>query len=211
MIKRVHSSEGFTLVELMLAMTVFIAITMLFTAGFIAINRTFARTIVRKQLAESVQVVNEKITNTLRQNSLSSTPIPCSSNDSSCSSPSGGMTGEWQVLCVGEVRFYWGASAGGMYADQQKNCEDDALDIVNADTILDERFVIDAFTIHGVAGAGHLYSVAGVARTINDNAFNIDESDPFQTTCRGTTQSPFAQTCAIEKFSFIVNAQGGSV
>lgn len=212
MIKKIHSSEGFTLVELMLAMTVFIAITMLFTAGFIAINRTFARTVIRKQLAESVQVINENITNALRQGNVSTAPVPCSSGDSSCSSPSGEMDlQEWSVLCVGDTRFYWSEAVGSMYVDRQ-NCEDDDLNAADARALLDERFVVDAFSITPMpVGSARLYSVAGVVRTINRDAFTFDEDDLFQTTCRGSSQSPFAQTCAIEKFSFIVNAQGGGV
>ena len=40
---KLNNSEGFTLIELMLAMTIFSAVMVVATVGFIGMNRTFNR------------------------------------------------------------------------------------------------------------------------------------------------------------------------
>ena len=63
---KILNSKGFTLIELMLAMALFTTVLVITTVGFIGINRTFSKGLVRKQLSESVQRTTEDITRTLR-------------------------------------------------------------------------------------------------------------------------------------------------
>lgn len=220
------SPRGFTLIELLLAMTLFVTIILLFTAGFIGINRTFTRGMIRKQLSESVQTVTENISHAIRTSEMRSLPFECTTgtDTENCPAAPNGSPERWQILCfTNGSRYFWSPAAGGLYRD---HCvADTPLVLNNATQLVDSRYRVDALELalvssgegsQGVATA--LYRIRGVMRTKTDDAFvfnNVEnpeqQPDPFQTRCKGTAQSSAVQTCAIENFSFIVNARGGDI
>lgn len=210
------NSNGFTLIELLLAMALFISVLIVFTFGFIGISRTFSRGVIRKQLSESVQQSTDSLTRAIRTGSVTSLPVKCDGSVATQSlcpgqvSPNG-----WQALCFGTARFYWNPSDGGLFQDGAE-CIDN-LQSNEAIELTSSRFRVDALEIKTLQASAEvqgtsLFEIRGVFRTKDDEAFLFDTeipADPFETKCRGTTQSNTVFSCAIENFSFIVNSRGG--
>lgn len=206
------NKKGFTLVELMLAMAIFISVLMIFTFGFIGISRTFSRGILRKQLSESVQITTDNLTKAIRAGNVNSLPIHCNDSTPECAdqiSPSG-----WQAVCFGADRFFWNPNIGGLYHGNS-SCDTD-IQTDEARQVVDTKFRVDALEINALnntssAKATSLFEVRGVIRTKDNAAFSFDTeipADPYKTKCRGTTESNTVRSCAIENFSFIVNSRG---
>lgn len=201
---RLANQKGFTLIELMLAMALLVTVLMLSTVGFIGINRTYSRGVVRKELSEFSQIITEDITRAIRTGSQSSLPSSCD-----------GTTGDqcpgigWKALCFTTSRIFW-QDTGGLYNDT-KACDDSA-DTNAAKTYYDDRYKTVLLQVEPVTGVRSLFRVKGVLRTADDSAFNIpgsgtNEEKAFGTACKGTAEGNVG-SCTIEKFNFVVNARG---
>lgn len=204
------SKKGFTLVELMLAMALFTTVMIISTTGFIAMNRTFTRGTIRKQLSEASQRITEQITRDVRampqSEGESSTckvgPVP----DTDC--PSG-----WNALCLTGARYIWqadedGKERGGLYRDTN-DCSD-AVDPSKAEKIMDDRYKTVVIGVAGVGDAKNgLYQVSGTIRTLDGEAFT--NPDTAGAKCKGTALSSAVRTCAVETFGFTINARGATL
>lgn len=210
------SQQGFTLIELMLAMALFATIMIITTAGFIGINRTYTRGTIRKQLSESVQRVEASLAATLRANQQAGNIEPCTSaND--CLSGTSGFT----ALCLTGARYAWGSVGDntGLFVDNQ-NCKD-IFQASDATELVDQRYVVEYLRVESLTNPG-LYSISGGIRTADDAAFTTDEGDlddsnlPANYTrssvrCKGSSAGSIVQTCAVEHFSTVVNTRGATL
>lgn len=197
------NQQGFTLIELMLAMTLFISVMMVATVGFIGINRTFSKGMVRKQLSESVQRITEDMTRSIRSNgssSLTKAQVP-----------------ETDSQCTGSVCYIWPLGddgPGGLY-----RVPADSVSVNEYATsgikLLDERFVVDYLDVGPVGLSDDLSRVKGMFRLRDETAFNkftAQDGTPEKekTVCKGSAESGASQNCALEKFNFVVSTSAGS-
>ena len=201
---------GFTLVELMLAMSIFVTVMVISTAGFIGMNRTFTRGTIRKQLSESVQRTTEDIARATRSMPQKSGKLQlCKVSDKDIEAPAGCPAKPWNALCLTGSRYYWNPSKGAMYKDI-KGC-DEIIDTSSAEQFLDERYKVAKLEVSTVGGLSlHLYNISGVFRTTDDEAFSQIEN-PDLVKCRGSAESSAVRSCALERFSFTINARGSTL
>lgn len=212
--KRKLTSSGFTLIELMLAMTIFSLIFILTTVGFVGVNRTYTRGAIKKQLSESVQNVSDELSAALRVPQPTQ-PTHCISGGDSC--PAGSLN----AICMTGVRYVWptplASNAGGLYRDTQ-SC-DSNFSLPNAVEIVDPRFVVEDLKVTAAAGSQDIYQVKGVIHTSDvnsltttDNSETIDRNstsfDPYKLRCKGTSAGSIVQTCAVESFDSIITSRG---
>lgn len=189
-----HSKQsGFTLVELLLAMALFTTVMLVSTIGFIGINRTYSRGMVRKQLSESVQTITDDLTRSLRSQSTSVAPLPCTDN---CT-PNG-----WSTLNFATSCYLWKKDHpdGGLYK-AAGSCNPDSTGGMRG--LLDERFTVHSLSIDSVTGAPNLFRISGTFTTKDQEALTDDRAS-----CKGTSESVSVATCAAEKFNFIVTSGG---
>lgn len=194
------NTEGFTLIELLLAMTVFTAVMVIATAGFIGMNRTFTRGMVRKSLSESVQQLNQDVTRSIRAQGQNANATLCGSDESvSCKLEDTG----WSAVCLGEVRYLWQSDNTGMVKDGG-NCLERATNGQKT-AIFDDRFKVSRFNVEKVDGKAGLFRAYGTFTTSNTDAleFNADGT----ASCKGSAVNAAVGTCAVENFSFIVSAR----
>lgn len=211
------SQQGFTLIELMLAMALFATIMIITTAGFIGINRTYTRGTIKKQLSESVQRLESHLTATLRANQQTNTDSCSGANGSSdCVGTVG-----YDALCLTGGRYYWGTQTNnsGLYVDYN-DCTD-TVNTNNAIGLVDERYVVEYLRVEPLPNSG-LYRISGGIRTADDAAFTtnlgdfvgLDPADNYDresVSCRGSSAGSIVQTCAVEHFSTVVNTRGAAL
>ena len=201
---RKMKERGFTLIELLLAMTLFSTVMVVATVGFVGINRTFARGVIKKQLSESAQRISDEASKSIRNGSVTSQPLSCSEATAQDGCPS-----SWSALCFADrTRFFWKSSgaASGMYKDINKNC-DATPEIEAATELLSENYRVMALKTDPGDAAG-LVRIQGVFATLDRDALTESESGNVYTTgCKGSS-NPAARTCAVEAFNFIVGGRG---
>lgn len=213
------NKSGFTLIELLLSMSLFSLVMVITTAGFIGINRTFAKGVIRKQLSESVQNVTADITATLRATGqqAGSEPSYCTPS-SAADCPKNG----WYAICLPGLRYIWrytvANSTGGLYKDS--NVCSAVVDTSATNQLLDSgRYTVRSLSI--TPAQDGLFMVAGVFTTNDTTALNgVDLTtqqiaNPGNLTsvfCKGTSETAGARSCATQSFSFLVNSrQNGGV
>ena len=99
MILKKNDIKGFTLVELMLAMTVFSTVMVIATVGFIGMSRTFNRGLIRKDLSEYSQSATEDITRTIRGLGSTANFTNCNAGEPACPG-----SGDDMAICFGTFR-----------------------------------------------------------------------------------------------------------
>jgi len=206
-----RNQKGFTLVELLLSMTLFVTVMIISTVGFIAMNRTFTRGNVRKQLSEAVQLTTEDVTRVVRQ-------IPQSDGDSvkvcvaipgdpvAAGCPSDGAN----AICITGSRYFWknDPDSDGLWKDGSECDTATTPTTQNALQLMDDRYKVVRLSITPAGSAqDHLLRVQGTFRTADRSAFNNPDS-PLDVKCKGSIESSAARTCAVEQFDFIINARG---
>lgn len=198
------NTKGFTLVELVLAMALFISILIATTAAFIGINRTYSKGVIRKQLSEAVQRTVEDITKTLRE---SGSLGPVSATDTS------------NYAICDDVCYVWKKEDGSDNKRLLRTVTNKPADLSNAYEIADDRYTVDFIKIEELDSETRLYRISGVMRTAdNKNAFEfttdyldyILSQDPSKIRCKGTTEADSVRGCNLEKFDFVVNTKAGS-
>lgn len=200
-------TNGFTLVELMLAMVLFSLTMVIATAGFIGMNRSYNRSVIRKQLSESLQMLAAELTQTIQTdgralNKYKKCPEGTGSTTVTCPTVASD-----EVLCFAGTRYVWGSESLYKQTGSASVCNSSTSDYRSSGSqIVNPRFKVQALAVAPVQGQ-ELFSVSGVLRTKDDNAFN-NLGDPTQIACKGSS-SGLAQTCAVERFRFMVRARGG--
>lgn len=211
MIKKLNT-QGFTLIELMLAMTIFSAVMVIATVGFIGMNRTFNRGLIRKELSESSQGVAEDVTRVIRNLGVNVSAQNCSSGDADC-------VPDWSSVCIGSTRYSWRAVSdeGGLFKDQITSCDGPITDKKN---IMSDRYVVRDFKIEKIMRtvsssttpfSDSLFRISGVFTTADDSALSLGDPlafDPSAVRCLGTSRVATVRTCAVERFNFVINARG---
>jgi prepilin-type N-terminal cleavage/methylation domain-containing protein len=197
------NSSGFTLIELMLAMTLFSAVMVVATVGFIGMNRSFARGVIRKELSEATQAANESVTRSIRAQGV--TVVPQSCNEVA---PNPDCYPGWSAVCLGQVRYLWQNSGGGdsLYKDSAPSCS--SAPSSTKERILSERYKAQKFEIIKDPVKQGLFRVKGVFSTKDPDALTMTDDDIYTLSCKGSSSSASVSTCAVEKFSFVVNARG---
>ena len=180
---------GFTLIELMLAMSLFISVMVVATVGFVGINRTFSKGLAQKALSEQAQKTVEDMTSTVR------------SNGATLSS----LEGKENTLCSSTVCYVWGnqlGERGGLY--KVLNASADTVDQVyqGGVELFDQRFFVAKLNVTQLAGS-ELVRIEGV---VHSNQEGVVEGDsPDQLVCKGSAQEGASRNCALEKFEFVVS------
>jgi len=191
------NKNGFTLVELMLAMSLFITVMIVATVGFVGINRTFSKGLVRKNLSEGLQRSIEDISRTVRvHGQLDEKTQADSSVLGLCSETQCYL---WQSYVQGADRI------GGLYKIQGGF---DVSKFGSGEELLDERFVVDRLDIDILASSPDLVRISGVIRTNEDSAYTIVDGKPDETVCKGSAEEGASQNCALEKFNTVVRKVG---
>lgn len=196
--------SGFTLVELLLAMTIFVTVMVVSTTGFIAMNRTFTRGTIKKQLSEAVQRTTEEITRDVRQlPQQSGSAISCAQNRTP--DPACPVDNSWSALCITGARYVWKGD-GGLWKDA-KPCSDPVA-TNGSRKLVDERYKVAALAVTSTTKSeNHLFRITGTFRTADDEAFiNLTPADTVK--CKGSAASSAVKACAVERFDFIINARG---
>lgn len=212
------NNKGFTLIELLLAMGLFSVILVVSTAGFIGINRTYTRGVIKKQLSESIQKVNADITNVVQLQPSGGLSYFCDETNRTSPCPT---TPNINVLCFSGVRYYWPSRAsvnGGLYKDSNP-CGTNTFDAKVQ--IVDPRYAVESFKITPLPN--NLYQAKGVLHTTNIGALTTTDNTgnystqrtsggfrPEDTKCKGSSAGSIVQTCAVEKFDFIINSRGNN-
>ncbi len=213
--KSILSDErGTTLIELLLAMTLFTSVMVIATVGFIGMNRVFTRGVIRKELSESSQRTTEEITRNIRNSGLQTEVINCSGliGDGKCQQGLG-------AVCMDGVRYYWSVSSqpnqdsvsGGLYRDAAASCKDSP-NPSNRTVIVDERFKVRTFSVEKVDSPSDqstkgLYRVAGVLTAGAADAFNGLQDNPFNITCKGSSQTVAVRSCSVESFRYVTSSR----
>lgn len=199
--------NGFTLTELMLAMVLFSAVLVFTTVGFIGMNRTYNRGLIKKQLSEVVQRVSEDVSRSIRSQPSNIEPVVCLASDVDCVIPSGAES--WQDLNLNIMQFssvcYVWPSQGGFFR-QVGSCKPD---LSKAERLMSDRYVVrEPLSLRPIrvdtTNGGRLYGLKGTFSTTNIDAIK-NESGVWR--CRGTSEHPEVVNCAVEAFSIIINPQ----
>jgi len=192
--------KGFTLIELVLAMGLFITILVVATSGFVAINRTFSRGLIRKQLSEASQVLNDDVTQLLRA-SATTAPATRLTTDATPLSE----------LCFPANRYVWNPKQGGLYKIDgacAAAAGPEGANIAASKVLVSTKFEVLQLTVTPAQNTnGHFYQISGVLRTLDDAAFNFP-TDPVKIACKGSAQSTAVRGCAVERFNFTTNVRG---
>lgn len=196
--------RGFTLVELLLAMTLFTTVMVIATAGFIAMNRSFTRGVVRKQLSEATQSLNEEVTRTVREQGRNALPLNCPADGIGCLIQPG-----WSAVCFGQVRFVWESDEDGkgMYKDTVSDSCNTAVPTSGMTQVFSDRYKIQTLTVRPIKEG--LFRVQGLASTTETAALTTP-TDKLDITCKGSAENSAVSTCATEKFDFIISARTSS-
>lgn len=200
---KIKNQKGFTLTELLLAMTVFSAVLIVTTSVFVAINRTYTRGLVRKELSEAAQLLTEAVTKTVRSQGASGVIAECNPVPS----------GYHKSRLIGDNVYAWklgaDANGGGVWLGYG-SCD------VKLSQFIDSRFKLRELNVTPINTAAtdlKLYQIQGVMTAGEDDAFVINPStvDNLYSNndmrCKGTAQVATTRNCAVEKFSFIVNGR----
>lgn len=205
-----YNQEGFTLTELMLAMVLFSTVLVISTVGFIGMNRTFNRGVIRKGLSEGVRAASEDIGRALRSQAVNSAP---------CRSEVECEVDGWKTLAFGSVCYMWQTgdqAEGGLYK-VNGDCRDEG---ASKEELLHKRYRVRELDVGMTQtkwyGENYLYVVSGVFTTLQDDAIhmpdpNDDDQSGHQWRCKGTAEHPDVASCAVEQFRIIINPRGGSI
>jgi len=195
--------SGFTLIELMLAMSLFIGIMVISTVGFVGMNRTFTRGTIRKQLSEAVQNSTQDMARAAQASPQNATVATCNPSKPGCDSTV-------NAVCLGATRYLWNKDDGGLYKDFRSCSEAPAPD---KQSLMDNRYKVQALEVTPLARS--LVRIRGVYSTAEEAALALpNTSDPeyaFKITCKGSAETSLVQTCAVEKFDVVINAVGAKV
>lgn len=194
------NKEGFTLVELMLAMSLFITVMIVATVGFVGINRTFSKGLVRKNLSEGLQRSVEDITRSVRVYGSDFSKSTVENTNVATYCVEGSLCYVWEEYDSNNDN-----RKGGLY---RVNGEFDPNTYRDGEELLDERFVVDKLVIDPIPNESGLVRISGVIRTNESDAYNIDKNDLTNTICKGSAQEGASQNCALEKFNTVVRRVG---
>lgn len=203
----INKQSGFTLTELMLAMVLFSTVLVISTIGFIGMNRTFNRGVIKKQLSEGVQMTSEDISRTLRAQPANRPPTVCSENEGGDECP---VVEGWHTMTFATVCYLWPAAedVGGLFK-RSGSCADDN----KKEEVLDTKYRVRELKISPInmGSDSALYNVSGVFTTMSSEAIHFPSEEDPAWRCKGTAEHPDVVTCAVETFSVIISPQGGAV
>jgi prepilin-type N-terminal cleavage/methylation domain-containing protein len=108
-VSKLRSSEGFTIVELLIALSVLSTILMIASAVMIQISNTYSKGVNAANLQNTTRTINADLASSLQFNP--SSPAPCAVDNVSCTAPGavpypGGPTGSIiRSFCINKTRY----------------------------------------------------------------------------------------------------------
>lgn len=197
------NAGGFTLIELMLAMSLFSLVMVIATVGFIGMSRTFNRGSVQKDLSERAQFIYESVSGDIRMQGGESIPLNCREGV-----PTEGCPAGWSAVCLGQARYIWRSS--GANTDLRRDSAPCAqTEASSGASLLGSKYKALAFEVERLPEKNALYRMRGmfVSGGEIDGILQYNPANPYEATCLGTATLG-SRMCALEKFNFIVHARG---
>lgn len=207
---RIINKKGFTLIELLLAMALFTTVVIVSTAGFVGLNRTFNRGLIKKQLSDNIQATSDDLTQALRANSQTP-PNICQAGASGCDT-------NWSQLCFttpddnNKNRYVWhsnDALGGGLY--KISGACGASINTDGAKTLVDDRYFVRDLKITPV-NTQDLFKIDGVITTTKEGLTNYNPGeagyDPYKIQCVGSSNSN-SRTCAVQQIDLVVSTRNG--
>ena len=192
------NQNGFTLVELLLATTFFSFILVLFSVGFIQINRTFQKGASIKEVTDTGRNVIEDLARNIRTVKASDVLIEPTGYPLGDGSPPLGAAFR---LCLGDVRYAWN--------------EGDVVDI-NGDIISGFETVLQAANFNDTLGFGEvpLTLVKSTHGACGDPLYTftdvqLDNSDPLQSIVQRGATSLLSENVIIQ--SLVIDEVAGGL
>ncbi len=197
-----QDNKGFTLIELMLAMSLFTFVMIIATVGFVGINRTFTKGVARKQLSESVQRLTDDMTKTILNGGAFSSVAMDETNN--------------EKLCNVSTCYVWRPYTASSNKNETFGLvkrPNDGTSKIDGEVLVDKRYKIDYLRVNNIDGT-NLYRVTGIIRSADVSAFNLADSSKYPTdnqdiSCKGSAQANVSTNCALEKFSFVIRVGAG--
>jgi len=181
-----RQKNGFTLVELLLAMAFFSFILLFVTTGFIMINRSYNKGITAKQVQDNGRRLMEQLTREIRVADISA------------------IDTEDNCLGLGDYRYYWSVAEGKnkparMIKEEGKTCAD-TIDKEHPKGVdqLDDRVGVQYFNVSRIPGS-QSFSIKLVVSTKDTDLIK----NPGETAACGTGNG--SQYCDVAEFSTVVS------
>lgn len=197
-------SAGFTIIELLIATTIFSVLLLVSATAVVQVGRTYYKGVSVTQTAQTARQILAEVSANIRLNSTVS----------GLNTASGGRS----YYCVGGHRYTFklfnhvnsadhdNSTKFGLLQDQPvgDGCgnpfDSPAIPLVNPTELLANNMRLLNFTITPLAGAGSLYSVAlSVASGADDTL-----SDPNSASAQCKNQPSLSQFCAVTSLSTVV-------
>lgn len=192
-------SRGFTLMEILFAMTIFTSAVLLMTTIFIALNRSFSQGTARKELSEASQVLAEDISRVIRMQGANNPIETCGTLPAGFDSSLriGSISYAWRTASDSQARGVWKGNA------QCSNLEF---------RLVDDRFTLRELRVTPIEDANlddiSLYRIQGVMTSGNDSGLIFPEGSWINDTNSGCRpRSSSNRNCSIERFNFILNGR----
>lgn len=190
----VRRQQGFTLLEVLFAMTILTTVILLMTTVFVGINRSFSRGMLRKELSEVSQKLADDMTRALRTYGTSDESDDCSSLPS----------GYDQSFRIGAVSYIW-SSSGGL---RRSNAACSQV----GEQVFGERFILRQLRVTEITSipGQKLYRLQGVITSGSNASMVLPASgstwiDDTNVRCR--SGQPVLGNCSIEKFNYVVSGR----
>lgn len=200
-------NKGFTLVELLVAMTFFSFLLLLVTFGFVQINRSYTRGITVKTIQETARALTEDISRAIR-----------TSNDFEYHDFA--SDGEYR-LCLGDVNYAWNQHIEKADPDDNKTLDmtTEQLDSLppqdftmvktrntaigclatiaadDTEEVLDDRAIIQHLSITNVAEGTYKIKVVVSTKSAADNDLEVFGSEAR---CKVQTGDQFCDVASLE-------------
>lgn len=204
--KRINTNEsGFTILELMLAMTVFSLVLVAAAAGLIQVGRMYYKSVITTRTQDTNRAVIDEITRSVQF----SGSIPNIVEDAD--------TGDIMAFCVGNVRYtpnpdpnavVGDGSTIGLFKDEvgSSSCpaESDLSSLAGSDgtELLGEHMRLTRFEVDSIPDTDQYRVTVWIAYGDEDDLFHIDEDTNRYTCQSGAIGSEF---CAISELSSVVS------
>lgn len=196
-----RDTRGFTLMEILLAMTIFTSAILLMTTIFMSLNRSFSQATTRKELSEASQALAEDITRTIRMYGTNNPMGNCSDAEMS--------SGDFEEsIKIGTTAYVWRTANEGSRGVWKGDCDGANFRLV------DDRFTLRQLEVTIVNPPGvvnsSLFRIQGVLTSGNDDGLIPPAHEESWITDTDAGCQPVSgrnRNCSIERFNYIVNGR----
>ena len=179
------NKKGFTIVELMIAVTVFSVAAVLVMTGVIVIARQYQQASTRVALEEASRNIHQQITESIRfAKGTISSPLPSTASSST----------NYSYVCIGSNMYIYGTYNSpydtnytslkeGLYLRQAVECDSANADIDLATNLLPPKSKVLIFTIGNAAANNGKISTLFI-RSGDDNLVDFSGALPSEIKCK---------------------------